>query len=347
MSESKGLRYNEGKLRWSLLQWKALVEVLKVTEMGAEKYSPRNWEKGLSYSDTYDSAQRHLVKWYLKEDNDEESKLSHLAHAAWNCLTLLEFELNRESYKSFDDRGKEVIKSAETKFVNTLEINFTQLNKQISEQLFANTKINNIFNLHGVEYKISGPKLFAGSMTPCHCEICQHEIRREENVVELHGGESRKFLHNRCLEANEQEQEEISSIPYAIDLSLAIKPTARDLITIYGKDYNLSNQMTIDSLTTKQAAAPCVICHEKLKIRDSIVRLLNPANPLNNRMIHIDCLTLANLKRVGATGYFLGINLVVRKDGIQKIIDTNAPYNHYEIKYPHGGVDDNDLKGLC
>lgn len=313
MSESKGLRYNKGKLRWSLLQWKALVEVLKVTEMGAEKYSPRNWEKGLSYSETYDSAQRHLVKWYLKEDNDEESKLSHLAHAAWNCLTLLEFELNRESYKSFDDRGKEVIKSVETKFVNSLVEKAVQLNKQLAEQIFTDAKINNIFNLRGVEYKISGPKLFAGSMTPCYCEICRHEIRREENVVELHGGESRKFLHNRCLEAHEKCFGEY-------DLNTPLEATSNDYITINGETYMCSIKMRVNELSSKQSRRACLFCLQGFRADDHIIRLISSISRNNDRMIHAACLTLDNLIKIKAAG-----SLAVK----------------YKI------VDDNDLGGLC
>jgi hypothetical protein len=34
---------------------------------------------------------RHLTDWQIGEDVDPEDGLSHLAHAAWNCLALLEY----------------------------------------------------------------------------------------------------------------------------------------------------------------------------------------------------------------------------------------------------------------
>lgn len=103
MVKSKGLRYNKGKLRWSLLPYDSLKYIIEVFEHGAKKYNDRNWEKGLSYSDTYDCAMRHLTAWFLREDNDTESGLKHLAHAAWNCLALLTFELRNVGV---DDRPK-------------------------------------------------------------------------------------------------------------------------------------------------------------------------------------------------------------------------------------------------
>ena len=89
----KGVRKNQGKLRWRLLPWDALTSLLEIYEFGAEKYEARGWEKGYSWEETFDSLQRHLLAWYFGERLDPESGKPHLAHAVWNTITLLAFEL--------------------------------------------------------------------------------------------------------------------------------------------------------------------------------------------------------------------------------------------------------------
>lgn len=87
-----GNRYNKNKTRWSLLPWDAIERVILVYQFGAKKYSDRNWEQGLSYSDTFESLMRHITAWYNGEQVDPESGLSHLLHAAFNILALITFE---------------------------------------------------------------------------------------------------------------------------------------------------------------------------------------------------------------------------------------------------------------
>lgn len=90
---SLGSRFNHGKVRYDLLPWRAIGEVARVSTFGAAKYAPRNWERGLTASGCFASCQRHLRAWWGGEDRDEESGLPHLAHAAWNCLAALAFQL--------------------------------------------------------------------------------------------------------------------------------------------------------------------------------------------------------------------------------------------------------------
>jgi hypothetical protein len=57
--------------------------------MGAIKYAPRNWELGLSYMEgTVASLKRHLNRWELGEEFDEESGLHHTKHILWNAMAL-------------------------------------------------------------------------------------------------------------------------------------------------------------------------------------------------------------------------------------------------------------------
>ena len=56
---------------------------------GALKYGRSNFRAiGVRSSIYYDAARRHMIKWFEGEDNDEESGLSHLAHAL-ACLAIL------------------------------------------------------------------------------------------------------------------------------------------------------------------------------------------------------------------------------------------------------------------
>lgn len=99
------VRSDLGKDPWHLFMWDAAQQVVKVLHMGAAKYTARNWEKGMDWSRCYSSAQRHMIKWWqLREDNDKESGLNHLAHAAWNILALLAYQLRGGIHKANDDR---------------------------------------------------------------------------------------------------------------------------------------------------------------------------------------------------------------------------------------------------
>ncbi len=93
LNESGGYRYNSKKLRFDLLPADALTELVKVYTQGAQKYEPRNWELGLSWTETSGSLLRHLFKFMMGEKIDEDSGLHHMAHAAWNAITLLAMSL--------------------------------------------------------------------------------------------------------------------------------------------------------------------------------------------------------------------------------------------------------------
>ncbi|RWH49592.1 MAG: hypothetical protein E5V72_03430 [Mesorhizobium sp.] len=109
------LRYNQGKLRLSLLPTSfiralshnlggALIEeTTRVLEFGAEKYSPNNWRTSGSWIKVFDSALRHAFKFACGEEYDQESGLHHLGHLGCNLAFLLEFE---EQRSGVDDRYK-------------------------------------------------------------------------------------------------------------------------------------------------------------------------------------------------------------------------------------------------
>jgi len=96
-----GARHNDSKVRHDLLEPFAINELAKVFTAGSEKYAPHNWLKGMKWSKITASLKRHLNAYERGIDYDEETKMLHAAHIAWNAMALLSY------YKHFpegDDR---------------------------------------------------------------------------------------------------------------------------------------------------------------------------------------------------------------------------------------------------
>ena len=88
MTKELGARANAGKPRYDLIPPDALRALAWVYTLGAVKYADRNWEKGLSWSDTIGALERHAEAVKAGEDYDHETGLPHGAHIAWNGLAL-------------------------------------------------------------------------------------------------------------------------------------------------------------------------------------------------------------------------------------------------------------------
>lgn len=89
-----GTRYSQGKPGgWWYAPIYGLRLVAEVWQRGAEKYAPMDWKNGQSFSTLLDCASRHWLEvvehgpWA----RDPETGAYHLAHLAWNVLTLLTF----------------------------------------------------------------------------------------------------------------------------------------------------------------------------------------------------------------------------------------------------------------
>lgn len=87
---------DENKLRMSLVPHDELNRVLKRYLDGADKYGANNWKNGMPLSVYYDSAQRHLMKWWQNMDDED-----HAAAVIWNMLGAMWTEKNK---KELDDR---------------------------------------------------------------------------------------------------------------------------------------------------------------------------------------------------------------------------------------------------
>jgi hypothetical protein len=83
---------DNGKLRWDLLPLDVVEKVVEIYEFGANKYEENSWrtiENG--YKRCRAALFRHLTAYDKGERVDPESGKSHLAHAAWNALSMVYF----------------------------------------------------------------------------------------------------------------------------------------------------------------------------------------------------------------------------------------------------------------
>lgn len=107
MLEEKDLKQDTLKARWDLLPIHAMQALVAVYTFGAKKYEAHSWERGIKYSRVYAALLRHVTTWWQGETYDKESGIHHLAHAAWNCLALLTYDLHNKT--ECDDRTWEMI----------------------------------------------------------------------------------------------------------------------------------------------------------------------------------------------------------------------------------------------
>lgn len=84
----EGLKFDTDKPRYDLIPPEIEAAIAKVLTFGAAKYGERNWELGMKWGRPYAALRRHMAAWWSGEDNDPETGLSHLSHAAC-CLAFL------------------------------------------------------------------------------------------------------------------------------------------------------------------------------------------------------------------------------------------------------------------
>lgn len=100
------IRYDDGKINWSLVPFEALEGMAEVLTFGAKKYASWNWTEGggFSYIRVINSCLRHLFAFMRGEDKDPESGLSHISHAQCNLLFLAYYIRDKKKFNK-DDRN--------------------------------------------------------------------------------------------------------------------------------------------------------------------------------------------------------------------------------------------------
>ena len=86
----EGRKFDQEKLRWDLVPWDSVEQIVDVLTYGAKKYAPDNWKSVPEGRTRYFAALcRHLFAWWRGEKIDPESGKPHLAHAGCCVLFLL------------------------------------------------------------------------------------------------------------------------------------------------------------------------------------------------------------------------------------------------------------------
>ena len=98
---SEGRKNDTGKLPYHLLAPEFLEGTAAVLAFGADKYAPRNWERGMAWSRPFSALMRHMWAWWRGERADPETGISHLYHAACCLMFLAAYE---ERKAGADDR---------------------------------------------------------------------------------------------------------------------------------------------------------------------------------------------------------------------------------------------------
>jgi len=92
-----GRKFDNLKLRWDLLPFAEIEQVIEVLTYGADKYDDNNWQFVPNAKDRYfAAAMRHLIRWRRGKLIDGESSLPHLAHAICSLLFLMWFDNQNE-----------------------------------------------------------------------------------------------------------------------------------------------------------------------------------------------------------------------------------------------------------
>lgn len=95
LSKSQKMRKDAGKVRMDLVPAEWIIGLAEVCTMGAEKYEPWLWTKGMPRWRLIASNLRHTYAWIRGEHKDAESGLDHRLHAAWNLLVDYSYDVRR------------------------------------------------------------------------------------------------------------------------------------------------------------------------------------------------------------------------------------------------------------
>lgn len=93
-----GKKWDSGKLRYDLLDYKSIDELARVLTYGANKYDANNWQK--IEANRYQAALgRHFSSYMQGEMYDQESGIHHLSHVMANVMFLMYKEREKEYKK--------------------------------------------------------------------------------------------------------------------------------------------------------------------------------------------------------------------------------------------------------
>ena len=101
---SKGNKFDQGKVKQSLIPVEAIEGTARALGYGEGKYGTHNFRNGIQYTRLTDATSRHVNAFIKNIDLDDESGLHHIDHALAN-LAMLKFMI--ENRPEMDDRWKD------------------------------------------------------------------------------------------------------------------------------------------------------------------------------------------------------------------------------------------------
>lgn len=109
MPHEQGVKFDDKKARFDLLPTEFLEGTAEILSFGAAKYGDRNWELGMRWGRPFAALMRHLWAWWRGEENDPESGMSHLKHAACNIAFLMVYSARKSGTDDRPNNTKEVL----------------------------------------------------------------------------------------------------------------------------------------------------------------------------------------------------------------------------------------------
>jgi hypothetical protein len=102
MSESVGMKFDDEKLDWTLVDWESMEGLVKRLMCGVKKYERDNWKKVSNAKHRYKKALlRHVLRYIADNDELEDTDdplmagTTHLDAAMFNLMVLKYFERNK------------------------------------------------------------------------------------------------------------------------------------------------------------------------------------------------------------------------------------------------------------
>ena len=86
----EGIKHDSDKLRWDILPYEQIEQVVSVLTFGANKYTAYNWQKLDNLEERcFAAMMRHAVEYKKGNKIDNETGRSHLAHAICCALFMM------------------------------------------------------------------------------------------------------------------------------------------------------------------------------------------------------------------------------------------------------------------
>jgi len=231
------LRYNNGKLDWSLIDYKALTPMIRVLMFGSKKYTPDNWKKGMPREQILNSAMRHLTALMDGEEIDPESGLPHIGHLMCNGMFYSFFQqgLGSEKAMEFFNQHSTIPKYLKQYPVTVEEANSEDLlDMYIEEIYFDKDTIKHTFDWVREGYLVSKEKKIATIK----------ELNKEAKYVWLNRKEVKKLplikLEYDCILVFRNGQSVYKSKDNRLDLSRELVIGTEFLNDIYSLDISIA-----------------------------------------------------------------------------------------------------------